>query len=32
MSRAATYLELVLAGFGLRGWVEEIDGEDLSYF
>jgi len=23
------YLQLVLAGLGLRGWVEEINGENL---
>lgn len=25
------YLELVLAGLGLRCWVEEINGENLEY-
>lgn len=26
-----TYLEFVLARLGLRGWVEEVDGENLGW-
>jgi len=25
------YLEFVLARLGLRGWVEEVDGENLGW-